>query len=200
MLRLRGTASLQASYNHSIKLFPVVRASRHASTADWVRIIAQRRKAAAELKQSLFLDDLLEPLSVEQQTYPFASLQDALGSLFLSGALDQQALQQKLSVLLYFLLDGGQCWALPDCHVCCHCIERLADLSYHCDKTAAHAFNSFSRSLVVRSLAFVWLLVSGINQAGCLKDGLGQPTTAPTCLECGITTTALHYFLVSWLL
>lgn len=89
---------------------------RNAACAEWKQQIKQRRGATADGK--LFLDDLLAQLHMQARlpgsspalAYPYQDVLTCIDVLFVTGGSSSsgaQAWHAKLSLLLYYLLDGG---------------------------------------------------------------------------------------------
>jgi hypothetical protein len=87
----------------------------NAACSDWQQQLEQRRDASAD--RCLFLDELLQQLQHTARlpdtspalAYPYQDVLTCIDTLFVSGSSSssQEAWHAKLSVLLYYMLDGG---------------------------------------------------------------------------------------------
>lgn len=132
---LNGTPAGNTSSSSGYGQQPLFR-PHNAACTDWQRQLEQRRGASAD--GHLFLDELLQQL---QQTarlpdsspalaYPYQDVLTCIDLLFVSGSSgssssSREAWHAKLSVLLYYLLDGG--WlasAEPFSQVCAKLLDE----------------------------------------------------------------------------
>ena len=86
----------------------LAKSAKYGSRRAWGETIKQRRRATGQFKV-LMLDQILaDPnASVVSIDYPFASPMEACVRLFLAPGCEQEQWHWKLSVLTYYLVDGG---------------------------------------------------------------------------------------------
>lgn len=105
--RLADAADAAAWATRALPLAKGRWGTMYSSSADWRAAVNRRRDAAAP--RQLLIHSLLEELRQQgcsTPSYPFASLEEALG-LFLSGPTSHTAARARLAAFVYALTDAG---------------------------------------------------------------------------------------------